>query len=64
MLPILDYVCTAWGLSSGQNVEKIQKIHNLIARIITGNFDFIENRGSDIVNQLGWQSFRKGLLTL
>ena len=59
MLPILDYGCTIWGLSSDQNIAKIQKIHNLIGRIITGNFDFINARGLEIVQKLGWQTFRE-----
>ena len=37
----------------------IQRLQNRAARIILGNFDFINVRGLELVQQLGWQSMEK-----
>ena len=57
LLPVMEYGCTVWGVSCDENLTKIQKLQNLIARTVTGNYDFVNSRGIDIVEDLGWQSF-------
>ena len=37
----------------------IQRLQHRAARIIKGNFDYINVRGSDLVKQLGWQSIEQ-----
>ena len=37
----------------------IQRLQNRAARIITGNFDYINVRGFELVRQLGWQPIEK-----
>jgi hypothetical protein len=59
VLPILEYGCTVWGLSSEQNADRIQKLHNLLARTITQNYDFVHTRGINIVESLKWQTFKQ-----
>jgi len=59
LMPILEYGCTIWGLTSDYNLNRIQKLQNLIARTITGNYDFVNTRGADIVEELRWQDFRQ-----
>ena len=57
--PILEYCCTVWGYSSVENSTKIQHLQNWAARIISNNYDFVNTRGIDIVNSLGWPTFEQ-----
>ena len=50
--PKLDYGITIWGCTTEANVNKVQTILNFAARIITGNFDYINVRGIDLVKSL------------
>ena len=43
-----------WECTSKQNIYKIQRLQNRAARIITGNYDFINTRGIDLVKNLKW----------
>ena len=47
--PTIDYAISIWGCTSEQNIYKIQRLQNRAARIITGNYDFINTRGIDLV---------------
>ena len=53
--PIFDYACTLCDCTNA-NVEKIQGIHNIAARIICAIFDITTSRGIHIVKQLNWQT--------
>jgi hypothetical protein len=53
--PHIDYCLPVWGFTSGINLQRVQRLQNRAARIITGNFDFFI-RGIDLVKQLGWQT--------
>ena len=50
--PTLDYGISVWGCTSNENLAKVQRVQNRIARIITGNFDFINSRGLDLLHEL------------
>ena len=50
--PSLDYGISVWGCTSNENLAKIQRVQNRIARIITGNFDYINTRGLDLLYEL------------
>ena len=50
--PRFDYGVTVWGSTTEGNLNKIQRIQNLAARILTGNYDFINYRGIDLVKSL------------
>ena len=52
--PTVDYAISIWGCTSKQNIYKIQRLQNRAARIITGNYDFINTRGIDLVKNLKW----------
>ena len=54
--PILDYAIPVWGFTSQLNLSRMQRLQNRAARIITGNFDYINVRGIDIVKQLKWMN--------
>ena len=52
--PTIDYAISIWGCTSKQNIYKMQRLQNRAARIITGNYDFINTRGIDLVKHLKW----------
>ena len=47
-----DYALTIWGFTSQYKLSKVQRLQNMAARIITGEFDYIHVRGIDIVKNL------------
>ena len=59
MMPILEYAATVWGYTSAKNINRVQRIVNLCARIISNNYDFINCRGADLVKELGWSNFEE-----
>ena len=52
--PAFDYAISIWGNTTLTNLSKVQRIQNRAARILTGNFDYVNYRGVDIVHALGW----------
>ena len=57
--PCFDYGITVWGNTTAYNLAKVQHIQNYAARVITGNFDYINNRGIDLVRSLGWMAIKQ-----
>ena len=57
--PCIDYALTIWGNTTLKNLAKVQRIQNYAARIITGEFDYINVRGVDLVKKLGWMSVKQ-----
>ena len=57
--PSIDYALTVWGVTTGINLNKIQRMQNYAARIITKNFDYINVRGIELVKQLEWMNVRQ-----
>ena len=53
--PCIDYAISVWGSCSEQNKALISRLQHRAARIVTGNFDFINVRGADLLKEL-WQS--------
>ena len=54
--PTIDYALTVWGSTTKSNLNCLQRIQNYAARVITGEFDYINVRGADIVEQLKWMN--------
>ena len=52
--PKLDYGITIWGYTCQNNIYKIQHMQNRFARIILGNYDYVNVRGLELVHQLRW----------
>ena len=50
--PRLDYGITSYGCSTQKNIDLIQRVQNHAARLITGNFDYINCRGIELVKSL------------
>ena len=57
--PINDYACSVWGQCSSKYVEKLSRLQKRAARIVTGNFDYVNCHGMDLVRKLKWQSFQQ-----
>ncbi len=57
ILPSIDYACSVWGNCSEFNKNMIFRLQKRAARIVTGNFNYVNTRGSDIMLDLKWQTF-------
>ena len=55
----IDYGLSIWGCTSEVNLNRVQRIQNLLARIICNNFDYIHSRGIDLVRSLKLQTIRE-----
>ena len=53
-----DYGLFIWGCTTEVNLNHMQRIQNLLARIIC-NFDYIHSRGIDLVRSLKLQIIRE-----
>ena len=51
-----DNAIPVWGFTSQLNLSRVQRLQNRAARIITGNVDYINVRGIDIVKRLKWMN--------
>jgi len=56
--PHIDYCITVWGYAADVHLNKIQRIQNRAARIITNNYDW-SVRGLFLVKQLGWYNIKE-----
>ena len=55
----IDYGLFIWGCTTEVNINRVQRIQNLLARIICNNFDYIHSRGIDLVRSLKLQTIRE-----
>ena len=54
--PLLDYCDTVWDVCGYEGSRKAQSLQNTAARIVTGNFNYRDIRGEELVKVLGWQT--------
>ena len=54
--PKIDYAISVWGYTTAHNINKVQRLPNRAARILTGNFDYVNTRGIYLVTTLGWMN--------
>ena len=57
--PRLDYGITLYGCSTQKNIDLVQRVQNQAARLIMGNFDYINCRGIDLVKRLDLYTIRE-----
>ena len=57
--PCLEYGITLYGCSTQKNIELVQRVQNHAARLIMGNFDYINWRGIDLVKRLDLYTIRE-----
>ena len=55
----IDYACTVWGNCNQGLRDRIQRLQNRAARIVSNNFDYENYNGIDLVRDLGWLSFER-----
>ena len=53
ILPKIDYAISIWGYRTAHNITKVQRWQNIAARILTGNYYYVNTRGIDLVKTLG-----------
>ena len=51
--PKIDYAISIWGYTTAHNINKVQRLQNRAARILTGNYDYVNTRGIDLVKTFG-----------
>ena len=51
--PKIDYAISIWGYTTAHNINKVQRLQNRAARILTGNYDYVNTRVIDLVKNLG-----------
>ena len=56
--PRLDYGITLYGCSTQENIDLVQRVQNHATRLITGNFDYINCCGIDLVKSLNLYNIR------
>ena len=54
MQPKFDFAITIWGYTCDNNLHKIQRLQNRAARIVTGHYDYVTTRGTELVKRLKW----------
>ena len=57
--PRLDYGITLYACSTQKNIDLVQRVQNHAARLITGNFDYINCRGIDLIKSLNLYTIRE-----
>ena len=56
-VPVIDYASTVWGDFSQSILKYIDRLEHMCARTITGNFDFINVRGLELMQKLQMSYF-------
>ena len=51
--PKIGYAISIWGYTTAHNINKFQRLQNRAARILTGNYDYVNTRGIALVKTLG-----------
>ena len=54
--PKIDYAITPWGYTCQLNLHKIQRLQSRAARIVSGNYDYVNTRGIELVKSLQWMN--------
>ncbi len=62
--PSIDYVLSIWGNCNECSKNMIFRLQKRVALIVTVNFDFINVRGQDIMNELGWRTLEQIFFTM
>ena len=57
--PVMDYACSLWCHTKKSNINKLQRVQNYVARIITGNFDYLNTNSIDLICSLRWANVQE-----
>ena len=56
---VFDYACSVWCHTKQGNISKLQRTQNYAARIVTGNFDYVNFRSIELLHELNWASVKE-----
>ena len=59
----MDYACSVWSNTQKGIINKLQRAQNYAARIIWGNFDYINTRSIDLLRSLRWATVQERCFT-
>ena len=57
--PVMDYACSVWCHTIKSNINKLQRVQNYAARIIAGNFDYLNTNSIDLIRSLRWANVQE-----
>ena len=57
--PVMDYTCSVWCHTKKSNINKLLRVQNYAARIITGNFDYLNTNSIDLIRSLRWANVQE-----
>ena len=57
ILPVMEYGCSVWGNWSVSHNNMIYRLQKRAARIVSGNYDFVNVSGDDLLSELKWTPF-------
>ena len=57
--PVMDYACSVWCHTKKSNINKLQRVQNYAAHIITGNFDYLNTNSIDLIRSLRWANVQE-----
>ena len=57
--PAMDYASSVWSNTKKGNLDKLQRAQIYAARIISGNFDYINTRSIDLLRSLRWATVQE-----
>ena len=56
-------LCSVWCHTKNSNINKLRRAQNYAARIITGNFDYINTHSIDLIRSLRWaKMYKRGVI--
>ena len=58
--PVLEYGRSVWDPSSTLLREELEEVQKRAARFVTGNYVYETGSMTDIIEQLKWESLKKG----
>ena len=54
--PVINYGCPIWYNTTCKNLEKFQKVQSYAARIISGDFGYVNVRSISLIRSLKWMT--------
>ena len=57
--PVMDYACSVWCHTKKSDINKLQRVQNYAARIITDNFDYLNTNSIDLIRSLRWANVQE-----
>ena len=59
--PVFEYACSVWCHTKQGDISKLQHAQNYAAKIVTGNFDYVNFRSVELLHELNWASVKDAI---